>query len=147
MPRLSVESRSAASWRARADGPSREPLAYLPEEAKTPWREVIASKTADWFDAGSLALLKQYCQIAARTERLVQRLNELDRKKPANIQQQMLIDVQATKLEERIHKHAMSSGSLAARLRLSVQAAVDWHSRKLNECGVPPHPLLSGRDH
>ena len=78
-------------------------------------------------------LLEQYCQHVARQRVLVEQLNELDRQEPANIQERMLRDTQATKLEERLHKHAMTSGSLAARLRLSIQHTIDRRSGMLDE--------------
>ncbi len=75
----------------------------------------------------------RYCQIAARHKKLVLVLNELDGQVPADFVEQKYIYAAATELEERILKHARMAAGLAARLRLSVQAAVDRRSRMLEE--------------
>lgn len=36
------------------------------------WRGVVATKPADWFDAGSMPLLAAYCRVVVESERLSQ---------------------------------------------------------------------------
>src|SRR5687768_3042747 len=91
----------------------------------------MSSKPPDWFGIDYFALLVQYCQIAARHKKLVLVVNELDGQVPAELVEQKYIYAAATKLEERILRHARAAAVLAARLRLSVQAAVDRRSRML----------------
>ena len=73
-------------------------------------------------------------------------LNELDNQTHADFLEQKYIYAAATELEDRILRHAGTAAVLAARLRLSVQAAVDRRSRMLERKApaVARDPLLAG---
>src|SRR5687768_5955275 len=106
MPRQSVESKAGAAWRAAAKSPCIDPPSYLDKAAKSLWVSIVSSKPADWFDAGSYALLVEYCQITARHKKLVQELNELDGQKPTDPLERQILRTATGDLEERILKHA-----------------------------------------
>jgi hypothetical protein len=123
----------------------------LDKAAKSLWVSIVSSKPADWFDPGSYALLAEYCQITARHKKLAQELEELDRQKPTDPLERQLLRNAVGELEDRILKHARTSGSLAARLRLAVQNTIDRRSGILTEkppeaaAVAPRNSLLSGR--
>ena len=66
MPRKSAEERAAAAWRARGKLP--DPPKRLGREAKAIWREIVNSRTPDFFPIGILPLLEDFCvaSVAAR---------------------------------------------------------------------------------
>lgn len=136
MPRASAEGRAAAAYRAGGKRPA--PPAWLNAEAKTHWRRIVAEKPLGWFDAGSLPLLAQYCATLVRARELAERLEALPADKKG-----------AQALEVRLMGVNGSCLSLATKLRLSVQAAVDRRSRMLDEEGPGEEPasdpLLGGK--
>jgi hypothetical protein len=71
----------------------------------------------------------------------------MDKQVSADLLGQKYIHAVATELEDRILRHARTAAVLAVRLRLSVQAAVDRRSRRLEEKApaVARYPLLAGR--
>ena len=135
MPRQSIEAKAAAAWR-NGRGPP-DPPGYLSKAAKSLWVDIVNSKPADWFSPGSLPLLEMYVELTVLNWNLVARLGSL----PSTAENDRL----ATKLENRIHKFAAALVALATKLRLTVQASVDRHSRMLDERGSPVHPLLGGK--
>lgn len=136
MPRASAEARAAAAHRAGGRRPA--PPAWLDPEAQGHWRAIVAEKPLGWFDCGSLPLLAQYCATLVRARQLAQRLAEVEPDEKG-----------AQALEVRLMGVNGSCLSLATKLRLSVQAAVDRRSRMLDESGpgeeVAADPLLGGK--
>jgi hypothetical protein len=136
MPRASAEGRAATAHRAGGRRP--DPPDWLSVEARAHWRRIVSEKPLGWFDAGSLPLLAQYCATLVRAQELAELLvaGAADQKG----QQQ---------LEVRLMGMNGSCLSLATKLRLSVQSAVDRKSRMLDESGpgeeVASDPLLGGK--
>src|SRR5579859_6634031 len=87
MPRISAEARSAAVFRAGAEPVG--PPAHLCRAAAAIWREIVASKPADWFDVGARPVLASYCTISARIADLTVKL-EKARKRGAQEEQRSL---------------------------------------------------------
>lgn len=98
--------------------------------AKAIWKQVVASKPVDWFDAGSLILLRSFCVIAADAQELEEKANEIGGRDEAVI--------------ESLRKSALALTTLGTKLRLTVQANVEWESRKNGEKGPKTSPLLGG---
>lgn len=123
MPRISAEARSAGAYRAGGKPPA-PPRDISPEAAKV-WREIANGKPVGWFDAGSLVLLRQYCETTVEARRFA-----------------ALLAGEFDSLDDRIEvgKHIVRlNGNLttmATKLRLSVQAAVDRRNRILDEDGA-----------
>jgi hypothetical protein len=141
MPRQSAESRAAASYLAGSAPPP--PPKHLSKAAGAIWIEIAASKPADWFDAGSQPLLEQYCVLIVHMRALNRRI---DRLMKAGSWEEL------KPYEKRRNQMSATLATLATKLRLSVQAVVEWHSRKLDERGAQPEakakkadPLLGGR--
>ena len=136
MPRASAESRAAAALRAGGVRPN--PPAGLSLNAADEWRRIVASKPLGWFDAGSLPLLEAYCATLDRLRALHALLLET----PPN-------EKGAAYLEQRIMGLNGNCATLATKLRLSVQSAVDRKSRMLDESGpgeeAAADPLLGGK--
>jgi|GEM_PF-4840513 len=138
MARQSAEARSAAGFLAGAAPPP--PPKHLSRAAAAVWREIVASKSVDWFDAGSRILLEAYCETAVHARAIAKRL---DRLRKLNAWEE------AKTWEKR---YALASGTLttlSTKLRLSVQALVDRRSRGILERGpgetAARDPLLGGR--
>lgn len=136
MPRASAEARSAAALRAGGKRP--DPPASLSEDAAALWRQIMADKPLGWFDAGALPLLRLYCVTATRAEEVERLLIATD-----------VAADDAGEVEKRLVKLNGSCTTLATKLRLSVQAAVDRRSRMLDENGpgeeLAADPLLGGK--
>jgi hypothetical protein len=136
MPRASAEARAGAALRVGGSRPAPPP--QFPEAAAKLWREIVADKPLGWFDAGALPLLRLYCLTLARAE---------------GVEALLLLtppeDDAAADIEKRLIKLNGSCTTLATKLRLSVQAAVDRRSRMLDESGpgeeAASDPLLGGK--
>jgi phage terminase small subunit len=137
MPRQSAESRAAAAFAAGASAPLPPP--HLGKEAAEVWRSIAASKPSDWFDAGAQILLAAYCDTAAQDAVLSKKIGSLWRQ--PNPDQKIL-----AQFERRQARNIQLLARLASALRLSVQSAVDWHSRKKDErgAGLDPEHLIGG---
>lgn len=92
------------------------PPAYLPASAAAVWRELVASRPAGFFDAGTHALLATLATATAEHRRLSAILAALD----------PIADMDAfTKITRAVDTHALRIGAAATKLRLTVQATVD----------------------
>ena len=139
MPRQSAESRAAAAFRAGAEPP--RPPSGLSAAAKAVWVEIVASKPADFFDAGARPLLIAYCEAAVHVAYLARKLqwHRSRRYSP-----------DAIDCEKRFVAVSGAMTTLSTKLRLSVQALVDRRSRGLLEQGAgsptakKPDRLLGG---
>lgn len=136
MPRASAEGRAATAYRAGAKRPA--PPAWLLPEAAATWRQIVGAKPLGWFDAGSLPLLAQYCATLVRARELAEQLVVVPPREKG-----------AQALEVRLMGVNGSCATLATKLRLSVQSAVDRKSRMLDEAGegeeAAADPLLGGK--
>lgn len=140
MPRRSPESRAAAALLVGHAAP--EAPKHLSKEAALVWRAVVASKPSDWFDAGAQLLLESLCDAVVHARAVGKKLHGYrkagawDECKP---------------WEKRLALMAQTISTLCTKLRLSVQAVVDRHSRKLGERGqnqtpgTKPDTLLGGQ--
>lgn len=136
MARQSAESRSAAGFRAGSAPPA--PPKHLSKAAAAVWVEIAASKPADWFDPGARILLETYCETAVHARCISKKLERL-RKSGAW--------EEAKSWEKRMALMSTTLTTLATKLRLSVQALVERHSRKIVErgqVGEKPDTLLGG---
>jgi hypothetical protein len=117
MPRISAEARAASAYEAvrRRPGPPKD---FSPQEINL-WRDIIRSKPAGWFDAGSLPLLEQYCRSIPIASDAAKEAKSLDKDAVS-----------------RLATLNTSIAMLATKLRLSVQAAVDRRNRILDEEGA-----------
>jgi phage terminase small subunit len=127
MPRQSAESRAAAAFQAGGAPP--EPPKHLSKEAAVVWREIVSSKPVDWFDPGARILLEAYCEAAVHHRAVTRKITTLRRGRSRDNWE----DLKA--MEKRAALVRRDLATLATKLRLSVQANVDWHSRKLGERG------------
>jgi len=134
MPRQSPEARSAAAFLTGVQAPE-PPADLLPGEVKL-WVEIVQSKPAGWFDAGSLLLLELYAYTAIQAARVAAALSDVgDIGSPV-----------AGRLCRRLVALNNSTVGLASRLRLTVQATVHRKSGMLSEPGAgETDPLLGGR--
>jgi hypothetical protein len=133
MPRKSPEERSAAMYRAGGKPP--EPPADLNPDAARIWRLIASSRPADWFDHGSLPLLRRLCRTAVSVERLHDAYDALD---PTSSK--------AAELAKQITAMNASVAGLSQKLRLSVQNAIVWDSGKRTErAGLGNSPLRKSR--
>ncbi len=136
MPRQSAADRSGALYRAGVLPP--EPPARLDQEAAQIWRDVVASKPVDRFDAGACVLLEEFCQAAVHTRALNRKITALRKRHD-------WFELDA--FERRAVRATARLTMLATKLRLSIQAAVDRRSRALDEKGpgaAADDPLLGG---
>jgi hypothetical protein len=136
MPRISAEGRAGAYFRAGSIAPA--PPAYLRAAGKELWRQIVCSRPVDRFDAGALPLLESYVVLVCHVRGL---LRELARAKADT-------PLTTAELERRIAAMNRSIGTLASKLRLSVQARVDRRSGEIGEPGpgdAASDPLLGGQ--
>jgi hypothetical protein len=134
MPRISAEARGAAALRAGGKVP--EPPESLSDAAKAVWRDVAGCKPSDWFDAGSMILLKDYCNAAVHADEISRRMDVLRQAEAWG---------ELADWEKRAALCTTRMTGLATKLRLSVQAAVEWHSRKIGEKGTKADNLIGGQ--
>ena len=136
MPRSSAEERAAKAYRAGGKRPA--PPAFLGKEAAATWRKIVAAKPLGWFDEGNLPLLALYCATLEQARLVAARVGATG-----------VSDKGAHGLEIRLMGLNGSCVTLASKLRLTVQAAVNRHSRMLDERGpgeaAASDPLLGGK--
>lgn len=128
MPRLSAEDRAAAAWRAGGAPP--RPPKYLSRQAKTMWREIVASRPADYFGPGSTPLLESFV-VAVLAARVLAVALEADPCDKAGADAWLAM----VKVET----------ALATKLRLAISSAIKPHSGALTERGGAHGPLIGGR--
>jgi hypothetical protein len=136
MPRHSAEERAARFYHARKQ--SAAPPKGMTAPARRLWREIIESRAPDYFDAGSLQLLRLYCEAVAGANRLAAGLAGLE--------------VGSAEAARAITGWKMMNASAIASakaLRLTVQNAVHTQSARITERGVVSNVdqrLLGGRE-
>jgi hypothetical protein len=106
--------------------------------ARRLWRDIVGSKAPDYFDAGSLPLLRAYCVAATGADKLAAGLAEF----PAGSADAMRAMASWKMMTAAALAHAKA-------LRLTVQNAVHTQSAKITERGVVSNideRLLGGRE-
>ena len=132
MPRKSAEQRAAELWRIGYDPPP--PPSSLSPPARKLWKEIAASKPADYWTPTLCILLRRFCRTAEFAEVINNRLDDL-----------LPGDPEALALGRQVTAANASLGSLAVRMRLSAQNTITPHSREqINEGGILDHPLIGG---
>jgi hypothetical protein len=136
MPRRTAEERAASFYRARRVVPA--PPRGMNARARRAWRDIIASKSPDYFDAGSLELLRLYCEASAGAFQVAADLAGLA---PGSVQYTRAC----------ANWKMLANGALASAkaLRLTVQNAVHTQSAKITErsgASNVDNRLLGGRD-
>ncbi len=126
MPRLSAEDRAAAAWRAGGKLP--KPPKHLGRKARAMWREIVASRPADYFAPGSTQLLEVFVVTSVAARELAPKI---------------AADPGDKDLAEAFRRHSAVMATMATKLRLAVSSAVKPHAGKLNERGTH-HPLIGG---
>lgn len=94
------------------------------------WREIVSERAIDWFDAGSLVLLENYCELTVEGRRTAKELVRARKQRAA-----------ADTVREIVKRQSLISltlSTLGTKLRLTVQALVERQSRKLLERGQAP---------
>jgi phage terminase small subunit len=86
---------------------------YLTADEAALWREVVATKPADWFGRDTQPILAAYCQAVAMHRALVKRWHEMDVAAPVK-------DIRD--LVGLINKTSGSVSALATKLRLTQQS-------------------------
>ena len=117
--RASAEERAASFYRS---GPVPVPPKAMSAEAKAIWRKIVATKPVDWFDAGSLPLLRLYCETLASAERIAADLVEIKTSSPGYSRALIHWRTQCS-----------NAATLAKQLRLGVQHAVERQAAKAAE--------------
>jgi hypothetical protein len=91
-------------------------------DARRIWREVIGAKPIDWFDAGSLPLLRGFCEAAAGASKLSVSLRQME-----SGSAEWMRTLTAWRM---LSAQALASGKA---LRLTTQAGVGRHAAKNSE--------------
>jgi hypothetical protein len=107
MPKSRAEL-AMAGWRTGLV-PHPKPRRGMGQAARKLWQEIVEARPASFFMPGSQNLLRTYCEVSVVLEQLGPRL---------------VAEPDDPKLAERISKLGMLQGSLAARLRISIQSAL-----------------------
>jgi hypothetical protein len=129
--RHSAEGRSGSFYRA-GGGPAQAPAGMSPL-ARRIWREIIASKPLDWFDADALRGLEAHCEGRARLHDLTRRLARED--------------VGSREFRELAASQRIISAMLAVstrQLRLTVQHKIDYQTTTMKEGGSASGDELIG---
>jgi hypothetical protein len=136
--RSSPDDRAGSFFRS---GARAAPDKAMSADAKVIWRKIVAGKPVDWFDAGSLPLLRLYCEALDGANRLSEGLAVLKVGSPA---------YRAALADWKIQCGIASN--LSKQLRLGVQHAVERQAAKAGESageaqadaligGVPAEPF------
>jgi hypothetical protein len=127
MPRVSPAARAAAMWKGGGQKPP--PPKHMPAQARRIWQAIVDDRPSDFFRPGSLLLLEQLCSVMvaqrAALAQLVQTPGDPD-------------TIKAVK------DYAAIVNSTAVKLRLTVQADVERHSRHVDEKEPAADVLLAG---
>lgn len=131
MPRISPEARGASIRNAGLTPPP--PPKDLSPEARDIWVAVTRSKPADWWGGeAALRLLRRFCRLSVLAEQLHDRVDRIG-----------LDNADAEAAIKQLLSISVTMGTLATKLRLSVQNGVERHSAHRFETGSgrPWEPL------
>ena len=127
MPRRSAAALQTIALDARSTPP--RPPRDLNRAAAQLWRDIAADRPADWWNPASLRLLRRFCRTAVYAERLHDAVDD----EPIGSDTAVLVFKQ-------ILAANASLGILAAKMRLSTQAAMDGRSQKAGARAVGALP-------
>lgn len=135
MPRISPEARAA-----EASSGAKYPAApaRLDKAGQALWREIVRSKPVSWWSPGALPLLESYCRASVRLREAEQLLDDAGLTQDGKFGPQPSAELRAV---EALNRQIVA---LSSKLRLSVQAAVERHSGKIDEPGAGDDSLLGG---
>jgi hypothetical protein len=119
MPRKSSAALSVVRSRIDPGPKPPEPPRDLNRPAANLWRAIAQDRPADWFTPATERLLQRFCRTAVYAERLHDALDD----EPVGGETAAL-------LFKQIMAANASLGILAAKMRLSTQAAIDGRSRQ-----------------
>lgn len=122
MPRISAEARSAAAFRAGGERP--KPPARLITPAREIWLEIVNDRPVDFFRPGQYGMLKSFCEASIEQNRIFETLTR------TRVGTGDYIEMQKAAA-----RNTVMLTTLGTKLRLTVQADVDRHSRKTGERG------------
>jgi len=117
--RSSAEDRAASFYRA---GKLAAPDKAMSAGAKAIWRKIVSDKPIDWFDAGSLGLLRLYCETLASANQIAVDLAGMKTSSPGY-----------ARAITQWGKQCGSAATLARQLRLGVQHGVARQAAKASE--------------
>ena len=117
--RGSPEERAASFYRS---GAVSSPQKGMSPQARVIWRKIVAAKPRDWFDAGSLPLLRLYCETLVSANKVAADLAEMKTGSPGYARAVTQWGRQCT-----------AAATLARQLRLGVQHAVERQAAKAGE--------------
>ena len=127
MPRQSAEDRAAAAWRAGGAGP--KPPKHLSRKARAMWREIVASRPADYFAPGATNLLEAFVVASVAARELAPKI---------------AADPGDKDLAEAFRRHSAVMATMATKLRLAVSSAIKPHAGALTERAGAHGPLIGG---
>jgi len=103
--------------------------------AKALWIEIVSDRPVDFFRPGQLGMLETFCQITIEDRRIVRDLarTRVGTGDYADVQRQAA-------------RNCVMLATFGSKLRLTVQADVERHSRKISERGdeAATDPLIGG---
>jgi hypothetical protein len=114
-------------WKGGVQKPG--PPKHMPVHARRIWQAIVDDRPSDFFRPGALLLLEQLCCVMVAQRVALAQLA----KQPDN-----------PELIKAVKDYATIVNSTAVKLRLTTQADVERHSRKVDEKEAPPDVLLAG---
>lgn len=111
-------AKPARSKKRKPPAPAGSAPAYLTKEQAAIWREIIATKPADWFDADSAPLLAAYVRAVASCNRLARIVDDFERSRRFDSDALRAYSAALT-AQERASKVLIS---LATKMRLTQQS-------------------------
>jgi hypothetical protein len=129
VPRISSEAQFAAAFRPQPQ-PLPVPKGLQPARARAIWREITASKPADYFLIADTPLLTRLCTLCARAEGLEQLIAVTP-----------LESEKSPRLERRLVSISAALTSLASKLRLTGSHRIERHAAaRSSEAERHPRP-------
>jgi hypothetical protein len=120
MPRQSAEEMSASFFRAGKDFP--KPPPGMSAKARRIFREIVASKPIDWFDANCVRILRIHCENIVKADEVSDSFATV---KPGS--------KAFTELSNQMRTLSAVIATSSRQLRLTVQTQVNWLDRKSRE--------------
>ncbi len=132
MPRVSTDALATANLLPKTRPPA--PPRHLKREAQQHWRQIVATRPADYFSAGNLPLLEQYCRVLVLLHQAGDLLDTIDAADVGHFAEQAAVVSRLTGM----------AVTLATKLRLTIQSNVRGDAGVLKERPRPRSPLLGG---
>jgi phage terminase small subunit len=132
MPRASASAAATANLLVKAKPPA--PPRHMNQEAQEHWKRIVAARPIDFFSAGNLPLLEQYCRTLVFLRQASDLLDTIDAADVGHFAEQ-------TAVVSRLTTMAIV---LATKLRLTVQSTVRGDASILRGKPASRSPLLGG---